>query len=209
MKYLFLFFLFLQNIIAEDFFQYQVISGDTLSKISKEHLSDPRKWRELLKYNQIESPNLIKPGLALKIPDFLSKSKKQESKIEAPIAKVISKVGSLKLKKKGYEEWNDINVDKDLVINDIVRTSESSSAEIDFFETPRTIILLREQYQISSDDNISRYGCYAGMIEVSAQNQTVKVPAGYGTVVIKGQPPMKPFKLLEKVKIRPIIKDTN
>ena len=47
------------------------------------------------------------------------------------------------------------------------------------------------------------------MIEVSAQNQTVKVPAGYGTVVIKGQPPMKPFKLLEKVKIRPIIKDTN
>ena len=96
MKYLFLFFLFLQNIIAEDFFQYQVISGDTLSKISKEHLSDPRKWRELLKYNQIESPNLIKPGLALKIPDFLSKSKKQESKIEAPIAKVISKVGSLK-----------------------------------------------------------------------------------------------------------------
>ena len=45
------------------------------------------------------------------------------------------------------------------------------------------------------------------MIEVTAQNQTVQVPAGFGTIVFKGQPPMKPFKLLEKVKIRPMIKE--
>ncbi|MBK8394387.1 MAG: LysM peptidoglycan-binding domain-containing protein [Leptospiraceae bacterium] len=256
MKFLLIFLLFLTGLVAEDFFYYKVTNGDTLSKISKEHLSDPRKWRELLKYNKISSPNLIKPGLSLKIPDSLSKVKKIETPIYAPIAKVISKTGTLKLKKNGNEDWNDITVNKDLVVNDVLRTSENSSAEIDFFEEPRTIIFLQEQsimkikfeevkgielklgevfiktdkaqkekthfkfqtssstgtvkgteYQISSDDKISRYGCYSGMIEVSAENETVKVPAGYGTIVVKGQPPMKPFKILEKVKIKPIKKE--
>ena len=70
-----LFFLFTLNLFSEDFGNYTVVKGDSLSKISKEHLSDPRKWRELLLYNKIESPNLIKPGLVIKIPDFLSKTK--------------------------------------------------------------------------------------------------------------------------------------
>jgi len=248
-------FLFTRNLFSEDFFNYTVVKGDSLSKISKEHLSDPRKWRELLLYNKIDSPNLIKPGLVIKIPDFLSKTKKEEPTL-ITLAKVTAKVGLLKLKKTGMEEWNDIEVNKELVVNDIIRTSEKSSAEIDFFETPRTIILLQEQsimkikleevkgielklgevfiktdksdsdktkfkiktsastsevkgteYLVSSDDKVTRYGCYEGMIEVSAQNQTVQVPAGFGTIVVKGQPPMKPFKLLEKVKIRPMIKE--
>lgn len=245
------------SLIAEDFMNYEVIKGDTLSKISKEHLSDPRKWRDLLLYNKIESPNLIRPGLVLKIPDYLSK-KSNALPITTPLAKVISKVGLLKLKKTGMEEWNDIDVNKELILNDIVRTAENSSAEIDFFESPKTIILMREQsimkikledvkgielklgevyikterkdtdkvkfkirtssatsevkgteFQVFSDDKVSKYGCYEGTINVSAENQTVKVPAGFGTIVIKGQPPMKPFKLLEKVKIKPIIKEDN
>lgn len=243
------------SIFSEDFVNYTVVKGDSLSKISKEHLSDPRKWRDLLLYNKIESPNLIKPGLVLRIPDFLSKAKKEVPTLST-VARVTAKVGLLKLKSTGTEDWNDIEVNQDLVVNDIIRTAEKSSAEIDFFENPRTIILMQEQsimkikledvkgielklgevfiktdkaesdkvkfklktsastaevkgteYLVSSDDKVTRYGCYEGMIEVTAQNQTVQVPAGFGTIVVKGKPPMKPFRLLERVKIRPIIKE--
>ncbi len=254
-KILFLFLLTF-HLYGDDFTNYKVEKGDTLSKIAKEYLSDPRKWRDLLQYNSIESPNLIRPGLMLKIPDFLAKKQKASDVKQTTLARVLSKVGLLKLKKNGMEEWNDIEKDKELIINDIIRTAENSSAEIDFFESPKTIILMREQsimkikledvkgielklgeifiktenkdsgavkfklktnastgevkgteFQVSSDNNVTRYGCYEGTIEVSAEKQTVKVPAGYGTIVIKGQPPMKPFKLLEKVKIKPIVKE--
>ncbi|MCS6983519.1 MAG: FecR domain-containing protein [Leptospiraceae bacterium] len=50
-----------------------VKQGDTLYKIAAQHLQDPKKWRELLNYNSIVDPNVIKPGMALKIPAFLGK----------------------------------------------------------------------------------------------------------------------------------------
>ena len=242
---------------ANDFTNYTVVKGDTLSKISKAHLSDPRKWRELLNYNKIESPNSIKPGLTLKIPDSLSKKAKPTEK-QTIIAKVLSKIGQLKLKKNGTEDWFEIGINKELITNDIVRTTENSTAEIDFFESPKTIILLREksimkikmeevkgielnvgevfiktenkdsekvkfklkangavaevkgtEFEVYSDSNITKFGCYEGNIDVSAENETVHVPAGYGTIVMKGQPPMKPFKLLEKVKIKPVLREEN
>ena len=240
---------------ANDFTNYTVVKGDTLSKISKAHLSDPRKWRELLNYNKIESPNSIKPGLTLKIPDSLSKKTKPIEK-KVIVARVLSKIGQLKLKKNETEDWFDIDINKELITNDIVRTSENSTAEIDFFDSPKTIILMREksimkikledvkgielnlgevfiktdnkesekvkfklktngavaevkgtEFEVTSDSNGSKYGCYEGNIDVSAENETVHVPAGFGTIVIKGQPPMKPFKLLEKVKIKPLLRD--
>ena len=67
------------SLYGVDFIEYKVVSGDTLSKISKEYLSNPQAWRELLKYNQIDSPNKIRPGLVLKIPDYLSKKKERRS----------------------------------------------------------------------------------------------------------------------------------
>ena len=50
--------------------KYVVKSGDTLSKIAKEFYGDANRWREIHEANkeQIENPNLIRPGWELLIP---------------------------------------------------------------------------------------------------------------------------------------------
>ena len=49
---------------------YTVKSGDTLSKIAKEHLGDANAYREIFDANrdQLTDPDEIKPGQVLKIP---------------------------------------------------------------------------------------------------------------------------------------------
>lgn len=50
--------------------KYVVKSGDTLSKIATELYGDGNRWREILDANkdQIENPNVIRPGWELLIP---------------------------------------------------------------------------------------------------------------------------------------------
>ena len=49
---------------------YTVKSGDTLSKIAKEHLGDANAYMRIFEANrdQLNNPDLIKPGQVLKIP---------------------------------------------------------------------------------------------------------------------------------------------
>ena len=49
---------------------YTVKSGDTLSKIAKEHLGDANAYMKIFNANkdQITDPDKIKPGQVLKIP---------------------------------------------------------------------------------------------------------------------------------------------
>ena len=49
---------------------YTVKSGDTLSKIAKEHLGDANAYMAIFEANkdQLNDPNVIKPGQVLKIP---------------------------------------------------------------------------------------------------------------------------------------------
>ena len=49
---------------------YTVKSGDTLSKIAKEHLGDANAYMKIYEANrdQLKNPDLIKPGQVLKIP---------------------------------------------------------------------------------------------------------------------------------------------
>jgi len=50
--------------------KYVVKKGDTLSTIAQEHYGDANRWREILEANkdQIENPNVIRPGWELDIP---------------------------------------------------------------------------------------------------------------------------------------------
>jgi nucleoid-associated protein YgaU len=50
---------------------YTVESGDTLSKIAKQHYGDAGKWRAIFEANrdQIKDPDLIHPGQVLNIPN--------------------------------------------------------------------------------------------------------------------------------------------
>ena len=54
---------------------HTVKSGDTLSKIAKEHLGDANAYMEIFNANrdQLEDPNKIKPGQVLKIPQVSRK----------------------------------------------------------------------------------------------------------------------------------------
>ncbi len=49
---------------------YTVVSGDTLSKISKEHYGDPNKYHQIFEANKpmLEHPDKIFPGQVLRIP---------------------------------------------------------------------------------------------------------------------------------------------
>jgi nucleoid-associated protein YgaU len=60
--------------------KYVVKSGDTLSKIAKEVYGDANRWREIFEANkdQIENPNLIRPGWELSIPGIGQEEEKEE-----------------------------------------------------------------------------------------------------------------------------------
>ncbi len=49
---------------------YTVVSGDSLSKISKRIYGDASKWKKIYEANsdQIKNPDLIYPGQVLEIP---------------------------------------------------------------------------------------------------------------------------------------------
>ena len=51
---------------------YTVKSGDSLSKIAKQHYGDGNKWRAIFDANRdlITNPDLIHPGQVLKIPSI-------------------------------------------------------------------------------------------------------------------------------------------
>ncbi|MGE5706980.1 MAG: peptidoglycan-binding protein [Bacteroidota bacterium] len=59
-----------ENVRAEK--RYQVQRGDYLSKIAREQLGDANRWKELYELNQEQigaNPNLIRPGMSLKLPE--------------------------------------------------------------------------------------------------------------------------------------------
>lgn len=99
-----------------------VQKGETLSIIAKTHLSNPSRWKELLKYNNIPNPNLIKPGLQLAIPAFLRKE---------PIAYANLVVGRVDWKPgEGAQEWNPLSQNHELYQSDTVRTAQKSKADL-------------------------------------------------------------------------------
>lgn len=64
---------------------YRVKSGDTLSSIASKYLNNPKLWKELLKYNNIEDPNMIYTGDVIRIPsgDVLQKMADAKDDTEA------------------------------------------------------------------------------------------------------------------------------
>jgi len=95
--------------------------GDTLSTIARDNLDNPSRWRELLQYNQIDNPNLIKPGLRIKVPDNLARR---------PEASLISMRGSVQYLKFGSTEWTGAEISLLLFKKDALRTGASSRAEV-------------------------------------------------------------------------------
>ncbi len=62
--------------VEKDHIIVEVKQGDTLWGIAVKHLEEPARWKEILEYNNLEDPNVIHPGMKLKIPRHLLKGEK-------------------------------------------------------------------------------------------------------------------------------------
>ncbi|TGL95172.1 LysM peptidoglycan-binding domain-containing protein [Leptospira barantonii] len=117
----FVFSLVAQNAVTDEksLEEYKVKKNDSLTKIAKEVLNDPGKWKEFLKYNQIQNPSLIKEGMVLKVPVHLRKVVEVEGQ---PMAALELFHGAVEYSKKpadGSPVW------KSVVRNQILRDGES------------------------------------------------------------------------------------
>jgi hypothetical protein len=118
--------LFCTTLIAEvsdsqtkDGITITVEKGQTLSVISKTYLDDPRKWKELLKSNKIDNPNLILPGMKLWIPASLGKR---------PIAEIAKTRGNTAvfLHSKKDSSWSQASLGQGLFLRDEAKTESDS-----------------------------------------------------------------------------------
>lgn len=109
---------------AEEFQIVEVKRGDTLAKISKKYLEDPRQWPALLKYNKIANPNLIQPGLKLKVPANLAKQKAQV------VAVVIFKTGNAQYARAKKKSWHAVFVKLGLYVEDQIKTAAYASVHL-------------------------------------------------------------------------------
>lgn len=149
--YVFLFFFFyLSPILSEskhqkiqppegDGITILVEKGQTLSIISKTYLDDPRKWKELLKSNQIDNPNLIIPGMKLWIPKSLGK------KPLADIQRYTGKTEVLKISQK-QTDWSGASIGEGLYAKDEVRTFKESEAQF--------LLLSGSRFEITENSHI-------------------------------------------------------
>lgn len=109
---------------AEETEKLQIIEvkrGDTLSKISKQYLEDPSQWPALLKYNKVANPNLIQPGMKLRVPASLGKK---------PAAVVIFKSGKAQYARAQENLWKEVAIRLGLYPEDQVRTGVASSVHL-------------------------------------------------------------------------------
>lgn len=81
-KYLYLILIFLltlplsaKEISPSGYYTIRVSERDTLYQIIKTHLHKYEYWKELLKFNHIKAPKEVYPGITLKIPFSLSKTR--------------------------------------------------------------------------------------------------------------------------------------
>lgn len=95
--------------------------GQTLSVIAREHLEDPGRWRELLKYNKIDDPNLIKPGMKLRVPGALRRKSLAQVRSVRPQAEGM---------RRGSGTWAVLSMGQELFADDSVRTFEKAGVRL-------------------------------------------------------------------------------
>lgn len=161
----------------DSFIEYKVKPGDTLSKISKEHLSNSENWRELLQYNKIDTPNKIVPGLVLKIPGYLAKPElglAPAAPVSAEtIARLEFKGGEVKFKGEKDKDFKAVVAKQEFQSGDLIQTSSSASAQIRFLKEPQAVLKLKgnTQLKVSDDGNLKMVEMKTGDLFVEVANK--------------------------------------
>lgn len=115
--------------LAEDTFApddrvINVIEGDTLSDIVQNELKSPKLWPRVAEYNGLEDPNLILPGMVIRIPLEYTKA--------PPSAKVVFFKGGVVFRDKEQKIISLSKRGKKLFFGDSVKTSSDGFVSLQF-----------------------------------------------------------------------------
>ena len=116
---------------SDSFVEITVKKGDTLTVIARRYLDDPRRWRELLQYNEIPRPNLILPGRKLKVPGYLARQ---------PVAVVVRYAPSAEYTADEREDWAGVSVALGLYNRDRLRTNATGSVALSLPDLARLMV---------------------------------------------------------------------
>ncbi|WP_125179693.1 LysM peptidoglycan-binding domain-containing protein, partial [Leptospira ellisii] len=137
--------LFAQTAEDKTLEEYKVKKNDSLTKIAKEVLNDPGKWKEFLKYNQIQNPSLIKEGMVLKVPVHLRKVVEPEAPALAALELYHGTVEYSKRAKEGNSPvWTSVSRNQILRDGESIKTGVKSSASLYFAENEAKIKLFEK-----------------------------------------------------------------
>ncbi|TGL72081.1 FecR domain-containing protein [Leptospira kmetyi] len=130
--------------------EYKVKKNDSLTKIAKEVLNDPGKWKEFLKYNQIQNPSLIKEGMVLKVPVHLRKVVEIEGQPMAALELFHGVVEYSKKPKEGSPVWNSVSRNQILRDGESLKTGAKSGAFLAFVENETKVkIFEKSSFSVS------------------------------------------------------------
>ena len=79
--------------------------GDTLWDLAREHLKNPAKWREFIKYNDFTNPDLIYPGETMRIPVKMAEEMKadleeKKAMVEGDLEKFMGQLSDVEMSQK-------------------------------------------------------------------------------------------------------------
>ena len=101
--------------------------GDTLWGLAQKFLKDPKRWPEILKYNELptDDPTVALPGMILRVPVVLIKEALRS-------AQMVGLDGEVLYRKKETPEWQGAAVGLELFPADSVRTMRLAEAHLRF-----------------------------------------------------------------------------
>jgi len=179
MKKLFLIILFGLNLVcpisAREILQEIVVQpGDTLWSIANKYLKDPKRWNEIVNYNDLPTadPTIALPGTKIKVPIQLIKE-------EFRNAELVKLIPEVKVKPKNDSEWKAAKVNMTLNYEDSLRTLQGGQAQVRF--PTREIVQINENsYVILRPEKILQE---IQLLEGDIRASRAKVIMPHGTMV--------------------------
>ena len=109
----------------ENSVELRVEKGDYLIRLCRKYLEDPRKWREVAKFNHLKNPDLIFPGQRLEIPVSLMPRVPMDGKITFVY-------GDVKVQKAENAELVPLNLGDLVSQGSRIQTGKASTVEVVF-----------------------------------------------------------------------------
>ncbi len=165
---------FYQTASAKEVLQeITVKDGDTIWGIANVYLKDPKKWPEILKYNQIplSDPTATLPGMKLKVPVQLIREELRK-------ADIIFLLNDVRYRKRNESEWRKAVKDAELLNDYGLRTLEDSQVHVRFYSgdilklDQNSLVVLRPELKVE-EVNLLAGTLQAGRVKLVTQTAQV------------------------------------